>query len=276
MPVPMAVKRVLRRTPLYPVYLRFAPSARDARDRSRRRLAEWGRALRGQAPLPPLLPPPSLFFLVTGTTDVDWFVNSGRMGAESIGAILEKNGLSIARMGAILDFGCGVGRVLRHWSDVQGPVLHGTDYNPELIRWCQRNLRFARYNVNALTGPLSYASGTFDFIYALSVFTHLTPEQQDEWMAELRRILKPRGHLLISVSGEHHVHMLSGADLAAYRAGHRVTIHGEHAGTNTCATYHPPSSVRGQLAAEFEVVDFVEEGAKGNPWQDYWLLRKPA
>ena len=120
MPVPMPIKRVLRRTPLYPVYLRFAPSAREARDRSRRRVVNWARALHGQAPLP-LLPPASLFYLVTGNTDLDWFVSSGRMGAESISAILEKNGLSFARMGAILDFGCGVGRVLRHWSDVEGP-----------------------------------------------------------------------------------------------------------------------------------------------------------
>jgi hypothetical protein len=43
-----------------------------------------------------------------------------------------------------------------------------------------------------------------------------------------------------------------------------------------CATYHPPAFVRDHLAAGYRVVDFVPEGAKGNPWQDYWLLRKPA
>jgi SAM-dependent methyltransferase len=178
-------------------------------------------------------------------------------------------------MGTVLDFGCGVGRVLRHWSGVTGPVLHGTDYNPELIDWCRRNLRFARFNVNALTGRLSYAAGTFDLIYALSVFTHLTPEQQDSWMTELRRILKPGGHLLISTHGEHYVPNLPLEGQDAFRKGQRVTIAGEHAGTNTCAAYHPPASVREQLAAGFEIVDFIAEGAKGNPRQDYWLLRNP-
>ena len=32
--------------------------------------------------------------------------------------------------------------------------------------------------------------------------------------------------------------------------------------------------VRGRLARGFTVVDFMAEGALGNPWQDLWLLCK--
>ncbi len=214
--------------------------------------------------------------LVAGNTDPDWFLKSGRMGADSITAILEKNGLAFQDMKAVLDFGCGVARVLRHWNDVKGPKIHGTDYNPELIQWCRENLRFARFEVNSLHGALPYPSGSFDFIYSLSVFTHLTTEQQDFWMAELRRILRPKGHLLISTHGEHYLKHLSPENQALFRSGGRVVVAGEHAGTNVCATYHPPSYVREHLASGYELVDFIAEGAKGNPWQDYWLLRKPA
>jgi hypothetical protein len=41
-----------------------------------------------------------------------------------------------------------------------------------------------------------------DCIYAISVFTHLSAELQDLWMKELRRIVRPGGHLLITTHGE--------------------------------------------------------------------------
>ena len=58
-------------------------------------------------------------------------------------AILARSGVTIERLGAILDFGCGAGRVLRHWKSLEGPALHGTDYNPELVAWCAASLPFA-------------------------------------------------------------------------------------------------------------------------------------
>lgn len=271
MHLPTPIKSALRRTPLFPVYARWAPRARAFCDRSQRRLHDWSRARRGEPPLPP----PELIHLVAGSTDADWFHEGGRLGADSIVGILEKNGLALGGMSAVLDFGCGVGRVLRYWRDVKGPCFHGSDYNPVLVDWCRQNLLFATFNVNLLHGALSYATGTFDFIYALSVFTHLTPEQQDFWMGELGRTLRPGGHLLMTTHGEHYVDQLPPAEQAAFRSGQRVVFAGESAGTNVCATFHPPAYVRKHMAASYAVVDFIPEGAKGNPWQDYWLLRKP-
>ncbi len=40
--------------------------------------------------------------------------------------------------------------------------------------WCKSNLRFAEFRVNTLAGELPYKAETFDFIYAFSVFTHLS------------------------------------------------------------------------------------------------------
>ncbi len=48
----------------------------------------------------------------------------------------------------------------------------------------------------------------------------------------------------------------------------------EEPGGNTCGAYHPERYVRGTLAQGFTVVDFVAEGASGNPHQDLFLLRK--
>ena len=77
-------------------------------------------------------------------------------------------------MGAILDFGCGVGRVTRHFRSTCQAQLFGTDINESLINWCQQNLKFGQFQVNPLTGKLAYEDQQFDMIYALSVFTHLS------------------------------------------------------------------------------------------------------
>ncbi len=227
------------------------------------------------------LPSPQLMFTVAGSEDPTWFLESGQRGADSIRAIVEKNGRRFEDLGAILDFGCGIGRVIRHFHDVKGPAFYGTDYNLDLIKWARENLAFAKFQVNQIQGRLAYESDTFDLIYALSVFTHLTGPQQAFWMNELKRILKPGGLLLITTHGPGHLAVLPPTvvpevDRERFKRGEMVVCGGEHAGTNICATFHPEAYVRHTLARGFEVVDFIPEGALGNPRQDYWLLRKPA
>jgi len=269
------LKKVRRRfyaTSLYPPYVRFVRRAQARRDQLRWRLMDGWQRLTGR----PALPPPQLIEFVIGNPSTAWFLHSGRLAAGSISALLQKHGYSINHLESVLDFGCGLGRVMRHWHRHRGPHFHGSDYNPTLIRWCQQNLRFARFAENPLEGPLPYPGGSFDFIYALSVFTHLTEPQQAYWMNELRRVLRRGGHLLISTHGEYYLEQILPESRQKFRAGQCVVQGGEHAGTNICSAYHPPQYVRDHLATEFEIVDFVPKGALGNPWQDYWLLRKPA
>jgi SAM-dependent methyltransferase len=221
------------------------------------------------------LPSARLMNKVAASADVAWFLEGGELAASSMRAILERNGVAIRRLGAILDFGCGVGRVLRHWKDLDGPALHGTDYNPELIAWCAANLPFVASGVNRLNGGLDYPDASFDLVYALSVFTHLAPAGQSFWTAELSRVLKPGGHLFLTTHGEHYLPQLSDEEQARFRRG-RLVVHGSRReGSNDCAAFHPEAFVRETLARDLDVVDFVPEGAKGNPSQDAYLLRKP-
>jgi ubiquinone/menaquinone biosynthesis C-methylase UbiE len=62
--------------------------------------------------------------------------------------------------------------------------------------------RFAQFEVNGLAPPLAYEANHFDFIYALSVFTHLPESLQTAWMSELARVLKPGGYLLMTTHRE--------------------------------------------------------------------------
>jgi SAM-dependent methyltransferase len=222
------------------------------------------------------LPSGRLMHLVAASADVGWFLEGGQLAAVSMREILERNGIALERLGAILDFGCGAGRVLRQWRSLSGPELHGTDYNPELVAWCSANLPFTRCRVNRLNGGVDHAAASFDLVYAFSVFTHLAAEGQAFWIGELARVLKPGGVLFLSTHGEHYLPQLSAAEQGQFLLGQLVVRGSRRAGSNDCAAFHPESYVREDLAplGGFEVVDFVPEGARGNPWQDAFLLRK--
>src|SRR5262245_58993833 len=114
------------------------------------------RFARGPDGLP--VPPRELRFLVSGDArdTVASFLGMGRLCARRIVDVLRKHGTDIDRLDAILDFGCGCGRTIRHLRPLRHPTLCGTDYNPLLVEWCSHNLAFARFDVNRLQPPLSY------------------------------------------------------------------------------------------------------------------------
>lgn len=221
------------------------------------------------------IPPSNLIFLVAGSADISWFLNAGGLAAASIAEALGKSGVAVEHLDSILDFGCGCGRVLRHWHTLPRTRVCGVDYNAALIDWCRANLPFAEFRTNQLAPPVAYADGEFDLVYALSVFTHLTEELQASWIRELSRIVKPGGHLVISTHGEAYLHRLNDHERREFEAGRLVVKNNTKApGSNMCSAYHPPAYVRDRMAPGLELVDFIPEGAKGNPRQDLVVLRK--
>jgi SAM-dependent methyltransferase len=221
------------------------------------------------------LPPSRLIYLVGGSNDLGWFLGAGATAAECIREVLSSNGISIEELDAILDFGCGVGRVLRYWQDLPTTRVCGSDYNPLLVRWCRENLEFADIRRNDLVGRLDWADRSFDLVYALSVFTHLTESASFAWIDELTRVLKPGGHLLITTHGDHYRTHLSPEGREAFDRGEAVVRLPGREGSNDCATFIPSTFVRDRLARKLVVVEHRPEGALGNPRQDLWLLRRP-
>ena len=178
-------------------------------------------------------------------------------------------------LSAILDFGCGCGRVTRRLVGLPGEVT-GSDFDGIAVGWCSENLPFASFTQNGLEPPLPLPDGDVDLVYAFSVLTHLPLPVQHAWVDELTRILRPGGFLLMSTHGERYLERLNAAEREAFRHGEAVVRFEEVAGTNLCTTFHPPSYVRERLGVGLELVEEVPEGAKGNPHQDLFLFRKPA
>ena len=208
--------------------------------------------------------------------DPAFFLESGRQQAELIERVLAENGASVDEVGELLDFGCGCGRVLRHWARLQDTRVRGCDIDERMVAWCRENLPFAEVAVNSSSPPLPYDGDIFGLVYAFSVFTHLTEESQHAWMAECRRVLRPGGFLLISTLGEHFASLdrLAPSELEAFRSGQLVVLYEGASGRSLCSAYHPAEYVHTRLAAEYELVSFMPAADDGR--HDLHLLRKPA
>jgi SAM-dependent methyltransferase len=245
------------------------------------RVYEWARSKRGAADgevdadgLP--VPPPRLRVEVAGTPGLEWFLESGRQQAAIIGAAAERNGAPLEAVGALLDFGCGCGRVLRHWSGLAGPEIYGSDYNQRLASWCSANLPFVTASVNELAPPLRYADAQFGLVYAISVFTHLPHDLERAWIDELSRIVAPGGLLLVTTHGDSYADRLDADERATYDAGEAVVRWPSVAGSNLCTTFHPDSYIRERLAPDLDLLEHTPDGGTvGSRQQDLVVLRKP-
>jgi SAM-dependent methyltransferase len=208
--------------------------------------------------------------------DADFFLRSGRSHADLIRDLLRENGSSIEELGALLDWGCGCGRLLRHWSELPGTRVHGCDIDARMVEWCRANLPFAEVAVTRLEPPLPYPEASFDLVYAFSVFTHLAEDLQHAWIRECLRVLRPEGYLLLSTLGEYYASLdrLTESERRSFAEGDVVVLYEQSAGTSLCSAYHPPEYVHRKLAADFELVSFRPAGDDGR--HDIHLLRKPA
>jgi SAM-dependent methyltransferase len=119
----------------------------------------------------------------------------------------------------VLDLGCGYGRfahALLRWPEFRGTYV-GIDILPAHVAWCRDNLqrdaapeiRFsvldvqnARYNPNGRLRPeelrLDIADQTIDATLLASVFTHMYEEHVLPYLDEVRRVLAPSGHAMVS------------------------------------------------------------------------------
>jgi len=98
---------------------------------------------------------------------------------------------------------------------------------------------------------------------------------QQPWVDELRRVLKPSGLLALSSHGRRYGERLNGDERRTFERGEFLVRHVQGAGTNLCTAFHPEAYLRGAFSRGFELLEFMPEGARGNPHQDLTLLRRP-
>ncbi len=169
----------------------------------------------------------------------------------------------------VADWGCGLARVLRHLPDRY--ERSGFDYNPNAITWCAEHIKGARFLRNGLRPPLPVDAASFDALYALSVFTHLSAEAHEAWIAEIARALAPGGVFI----GAFHMNPAPGQLLpdeqAQFDRGNLVVRGGVKEGSRTYVAYHPEAYLRDHLFRGWEIL----EGPTEFFGQALFLARRP-
>jgi SAM-dependent methyltransferase len=95
----------------------------------------------------------------------------------------------------VLDFGCGVGRLLIPFAKVVDEVV-GLDVSPSMLQEAQRNCdELGLRNVRLLDSDdsLSTLTGSFDLIHSCIVFQHIPPERGRAIFSKLLQHLRPGG-----------------------------------------------------------------------------------
>lgn len=133
----------------------------------------------------------------------------------------------------VLDLGCGIGRValpLTRYLDSDGSY-QGLDIVERGIDWCNQNIspryenftfeRLDIYNkmynpkgkLGASTFKLPFPDESLDLVFAFSLFSHLVPDDLNNYLREVNRILKPQGRLFATF------YVLSDLSLRSMKSG---------------------------------------------------------
>jgi SAM-dependent methyltransferase len=175
----------------------------------------------------------------------------------------------------VLDFGCGAGRVLRHFAPESDKAeFWGCDIDHLSIGWLSEHLSppFNVFTVDEAPG-LPQEDGFFDLIYAISVYTHITDDWAG-WLLEHHRVLADDGLLLVSFLGEGMIGELIGEQWAEDKVGMNSLLHGNPWDNGGPIVLHSPWWLRAHWGRAFEILDLRPYTGPPSAGHGLVLMRK--
>lgn len=224
------------------------------------------------------LPPENLRKRVHGEGNLASFESVGRMISLDIHNAINGH-LSIENNTKVYDFGCGCARVIKYLKSILGNgIYYGSDIDEEAINWCSGNLSsIADFKVNVMNPPLPYDNCSFDFIYSISVFTHLPEDMQFLWLDELNRVSRKNALILLTTHGESLLKNVPDEITKQFLDHGFFYAVGE--GTEGLpdfyqTSFHTHDYIKKSWSQYFEIVDIIPRGIANH--QDLILCRKAA
>ena len=136
-------------------------------------------------------------------------------------ALYEEHRGALAECGRVLDFGCGWGRVLRFFlKDVEAGRLVGIDTRDQMVDACRRTFPGGVFERAGPWPPAPLDDASVGFVYAFSVFSHLSEDMHTAWLEEFHRILEPGGLLAVSTRNRQFLDVCEGFRAQAELAQH--------------------------------------------------------
>lgn len=162
----------------------------------------------------------------------------------------------------ILDFGCGTGRLSRHFRS-KGE-LTGCDINSPVISFCRDSVTHGTFDVAPLMPPLPYSSERFDLVVSFSVFSHLTEDVEESWLSELSRVGRSDCLYLLTVQGEWMIEATLGDEEEEARASgfYLRSSHQRHDSPMDFpdyyeSTYHTDAYLYDRWSSLFEIIAII-------------------
>jgi len=119
----------------------------------------------------------------------------------------------------VLDAGCGAGRMSRYVAE-RGCLVEGVDLSAGMVAMARRDHPDLVFTVGSLT-DLPYPDDQFAGLMLWYSIIHTPPRGQARVFAEVSRVLRPGGHLLVGFQAGEGVRDVSGA---YRRFGHEVRL----------------------------------------------------
>lgn len=160
----------------------------------------------------------------------------------------------------VLDFGSGAGRTLRHYlREAESAEFWGTDIDRPSMEWLAENLSPPLQAwTSEMLPPLGLEHGTFDLVWAISVFTHLT-QNASQWLLELHRLLKPGGLLIATYMGRWNYEYFTGEPWDEDSVGRTSLYHLRSWDDGGPAVFMSDWWVREHWGRLFEIVEIAPE-----------------
>lgn len=190
------------------------------------------------------------------------YENTGRLHRDLLQSVLPDDWSWSGKR--VLDFGCGVGRVLRQFApEAKEAEFWGCDLDTPSVEWLQRNLSppFQIFESGEEPG-LPQEDGFFDLIYAYSVYTHFT-DNWAGWLLEHHRVLADGGLLFATFLGEGMLEPLTGEKWDEDRIGMNPLLHGYSWDLGGPIALNSPWWIRAHWGRAFDIVELlpvIEDG----------------
>jgi ubiquinone/menaquinone biosynthesis C-methylase UbiE len=219
--------------------------------------------------------PPDYFLYESYRLDYEEYFNDGELAAKEI---MEWTGPYLKEQINILEWGCGVARIIRHIPDLiaQKGRIHAVDINPEMIAWDKKNIPNVNFEQIRYLPPTRFPDHYFNLVFALSVFTHIEKNIQQDWIHEISRILEKNGIFLFTTHGKRYFQQLSASDQSRLSSDGSFTISYKKKGHRMMTTYNDPIHFRMLIESSFKVLEFYDgdEYPRKAGGQDLWIVQK--
>lgn len=149
-----------------------------------------------------------------------------------------------------LDLGCGTGRHTL-WLAAEGADVTAVDFSDGMLAEARKKpgadgVRFVQHNLHE---PLPFADGAFDLVVNGLVLEHL--DDLTAFFAEVRRVLKPTGHAVVSAMHPAMFRLGSTARFTDPDSGDVVNVHSRDRSLSQIVMSVVRSGLRFENLAEF-------------------------